>query len=297
MEKTKPIDLKLHGDRVAVRFYPDSHQYYASVDGGPMKRRRGVSTISNVLDKSAALQSWQKLITAEFLLNKIEAEQNIGHDEILEAVAQADLQKTEAATLGTTIHKWIEAHIKHQMGKGPAPEYPQDKQIEQGVAAFLDWEKSIDITYLDSERIVYSIKHDYIGTADLVCRINGKLAVVDFKTSNGLYNSVNAQVAGYSIAITEEEGDGNEFDEHWAIRVSKLSEKEYYEKEARKKELKDFIARKMGREPKDWPEKPYQVFEAKLLAGTKKEIKRDKDAFLTMKKLADWDKETSTFGN
>jgi len=95
----------------------------------------------------------------------------------------------------------------------------------------------------------------------------------------------------------EEEAGQKIFDERWAIRVSKFSEQEYYAKEQRKKELKRFIAKMQGREWKDYQIKPYQVFEAKLLASTQKEHNRDKKAFLNAISLSNWNSDTDFWTN
>lgn len=295
-DETKYEESELYDGRVKVRFYPQSHMYYVSVDGGKFTRKKGVSTISGVLDKSRALQSWQQQITAEFLLNKIQNEENIGHNEIIEAIAQCDVKKDEAAGLGTTIHEFISTYILHKMGKGPMPGEPTIPEVAKALEAFLEWESQNKVKYHDTEKIVYSIKHDYIGCMDLDVTINGKRALVDFKSSNGLYNSVIMQTMGYAMANEEEQGK-DLYDERWAIRVSKYSEEEYYKKERQKKELKQFIAKLQGREPKDYPIKPYQVFEAKLLASSKKEHTRDKKAFLNALALMNWNSETDFYSN
>lgn len=283
---TEPTETKLYSGRVLVHFHESNHSYFVSVDGGAYKRKKGCSTIASVLDKSRALQGWQQLITAEYLLNLIDQEKNIGHDEILEAVAQCDLQKEEAANVGKTAHSFCEAYILHKMGKGPSPEIPEDPQVRQAFEAFLEWESGVKIEYHASEQFCYSLKNDYCGTFDLDTTINGKRAILDFKVSSGLYPSVNAQVAGYALAATEE--SRIEYDEHWALRLNKLTEKEHYDKEKKKAELRKFIAKMKGEAYNEYPPKNYQVFEAKLLAGNKKEIKRDKDAFLNMLKLSQW---------
>lgn len=287
---------ELYDGKVKVKFFTESHQYWVDNGDGKFKRKKGVSTISGVLDKSRALQSWQQQITAEFLLDKIEKEETIGHEAIIEAIAQCDVKKDEAANVGTTIHSYISTYILHKMGQGEMVGEPENNEVAMGLKAFLDWEKENHVEYHHTERIVYSKKYDYIGCLDLDVTINGKRSLVDFKSSNGLYNSVNAQTAGYCIASEEEDGE-EVYQERWAIRVSKYSEEEYYKKEKQKKELKRFIAQVKGEKYTEYPIKPYQVFEAKLLAGNKKELDRDKKAFLNMLKLYEWNSLTNPFLN
>ena len=170
------------------------------------------------------------------------------------------------------------------------------QEVKKGFEAFLKWESQNHVQYHASERIVYSLKHDYIGCMDLDATINGKRCVVDFKSSNGLYNSIRMQTMGYGMASEEEAGE-TLYDQRWGLRVSKYSEEDYYKKEQRKKEIKQFIAKMAGREVKDYPIKPYEIFEAKLLANTKKDHAIDRKAFLAAITLKDWDSETNFWQN
>jgi len=88
-----------------------------------------------------------------------------------------------------------------------------------GVTAFLRWIKEYKVKFIESERLVYSKKYDYVGLMDLKARINGKLALVDFKTSKGVYNEYRYQVAAYLYADQEESGD--KYEECWIIKFDK----------------------------------------------------------------------------
>ena len=65
---------------------------------------------------------------------------------------------------------------------------PKRREAQIAVNAFLDWEAANKVKFVSSERVVYSKKHDYIGKMDIEAKVNGKLSMIDIKTSNGLYN-------------------------------------------------------------------------------------------------------------
>ncbi len=288
---------KLYGGKVVIKFYPQSHQYWVSDNGSPFKRASGVTTFIGIKDKSRALGMWQQQITADFLLKKIEAEEKIDIDAILEAAVQNDVIRDKAADIGKEIHDWCEHYIKRKLkvdsykDMPPIPEFPE---AVNGVNAFLDWDKKHKAKFISSERVVYSRKYGYMGTMDLEAEIDEIHCVGDFKSSNGLYNGVRMQTAAYAMADMEERGK-KIHKGRWAIRMSKFSEADYLVKEERKKELKKAIARIKGIAFKDYEIKPYQVFEAKFLDDKKDYLERDFEAFLHAKALYEWNNDTDPF--
>lgn len=287
----------LYKDKVQVKFYPNSHQYWVSVKGGKFERKSGVTTFIGIKDKSRPLSIWQQQITADYLLGKIAEGKKVDADMAIEAVLQCDLQRDTAADIGHEIHAWCEHYIKRKLkvpGYKDLPEIPNFPEAVTGVNAFLDWEKAHKVKFVSSERIVYSLKHDYIGTMDFEAIIDGQYCAGDFKSSNGLYNGVRMQTAAYGRA-SEEEAGKRLYDGRWAIRLSKYTEAEYRQKEERKKEMKRAICRIQGKEFKDYDIKPYQVFEAKFLDNHASFFKRDMDAFISAMNLHAWDRDTDPF--
>ena len=291
--------IELYKGKVQVRFYEDSHQYWVSVDGSPFKRKSGVTTIGGIKDKSVPLGKWQQSITADFLFKKLDSKKKIDEDAIVEAISQCDIQKEEAADIGHKIHEWCEHYIKYKLGEPgyeTIPTIPEGTEATNGVNAFLEWEKSHKVKFISSERVVYSLEHDYIGTLDIEAMVDGELCLVDLKSSNGLYNGVRTQTEAYARADEEERGR-KLYKGRWAIKLSKFDEKEYLRKEELKNILKSRLARIQGKEEKIYPPKPYQVFEAKFLDDEKTHRERDFKAFLNCLGLFRWDKETDPFTN
>ena len=112
------------------------------------------------------------------------------------------------------VHEWAENFVK-----GNKPEVPTDEKVLNGVSAFLDWAKKNEVRFVSSERVVYSKKHNFIGMMDAEAEIDGKLCVVDFKTSSGLYPEHSVQTAAYQLAAEEE---GSQYSgERWVARFDK----------------------------------------------------------------------------
>lgn len=294
----EPIIVPLYGGEITVKFFPDSHQYWVKrPDEEKAKRKSGVTTYLGIKDKSRALQSWQQQITADFLLSRIADGVKINTDLALEAVVQNEVQRDAAADIGHEIHGWCEAYIKNKLklpGYETMPDIPKFPEAVTGVDSFLEWQKKHKAKFISSEKIVYSKKHDFVGIMDFEAVIDGVHCAGDFKSSNGLYNGVRAQVAAYAEAFNEERGK-RAIKGRWAVRLSKYTEEEYYKREERKKELKKAIARIQGKPYKEYPAKPYQVFEAKFLDDHHQNMQRDFSAFLNAKALFEWDKLTDPF--
>lgn len=297
-DKTPPIITTLYKGKIQIKFYPDSHQYWISVNGKKFERKSGVTTFIGIKDKSKALMTWQQQLITDFLLGKLDAKVKIDEDLIVEAVMLSDATRDTAADIGKEIHAWCENYIRFKLkqpGFTSMPDIPNFPEAVTGVNSFLEWEKKHKVKFLSTETIVYSMKHDYVGIEDVTFIADDILCDGDFKSSNGLYNGVRLQTAAYAKARMEDGGKKSEG--RWAIRLSKYSEEEYMKKEHRKKEIKMAIARIQNKEFKDYDIKPYLVFEAKFLDNEKRHLDRDFEAFLNAKSLFEWDKETDPYYN
>lgn len=276
MGSSECIEFELYRGKIKGKFYPDSHRYY--VNGKP---KTGVTTLIGVVDKSRALVSWATDLALEYLLS---VDETIDETHIVQACTLHEEHKKEAAAIGDEVHKWVEAYIK-----GETPEMPERKEAQIGVNAFLDWVAANKVKFLSSERVVYSKKHDYIGKMDIEATVNGKLCLLDIKTSNGLYNTYGLQTAAYLKA--DEEESGRKYHGRWLIRLAKETEAEYEHRMKRKNWVRG-VKGKSSFEPG-----PYQVFEAKFLDDDKNALDRDYEAFLAAKQLYQWNRATDAWLN
>lgn len=281
---TKPniIESTLYKGKVAVKFYPDSHQYWVKLPGqDKFERKTGVTTYLGIIDKSRPLVIWATELFRDFLLNLKEVTQ----DDIYRGCGLHEEKKAEAASIGDEAHKWIEDYVQ-----GKEVEMPERREVQLAINAFLDWEAGHKkVEYLSSERVVYSKEHDYMGKMDIEAKVNGDLCLIDIKTSNALYNTYLLQTAAYVMADQEE--SGRKYEGRWLIRLAKESETEYNARMAKKNAERE----RKGKEPIEYP--PYKVFEAMYCDEETGHMARDFAAFLNTKALYEWNKETDFFTN
>lgn len=265
---------------------PNRHSYW--IEG---KQKRGVTTALGIKDKSTALMSWQGEETAKSLFEVIE-QRAITQEDIVKAIFAHKETLAKASDIGNQVHTWIKNYINHKLGKKGfenMPEMPDDQNVVTGVTSFLQWESEHKVKYLWSEKVLYSKKHDYIGTGDFGAKVDGLVCLCDIKTGNGMYNSVLAQIAAYAEAHREE--TNTKYDGRWAIRISKETENEYLERMALKNKIKNLL----GKSEKEI--EPYQIFEARFLDTEKGNMKRDFEGFLLHWNLMKWDNETDFYKN
>ncbi len=60
---------------------------------------------------------------------------------------------------------------------------------------------------ISTEYHLFSDVHEYAGTADLIVKIDGKLWLLDIKTSNSLHTSYGLQLSAYAMAWNETHSD------------------------------------------------------------------------------------------
>lgn len=274
-------EISLYNGEVLIKFDPDKHAYYRNGElkknGDPkMKRITGVTTFCGIINKPFLIP-WAINITVDFIRNNMEALQVTDGNQLLEmARKEADSVRDLAAEIGLTIHKWIEEHIK-----GNYPDMPEDPRVIEGVNSFLNWVKSENIEFIWSEKIVYSKKYDYVGTADIGIVKDGKKYLLDIKTGNALYDEVRLQTSAYLMAEMEE--SGVEYAGRYALRISKETKEEYMERMNKKNERRKI--------PMQIP--PFQIFEAVYLDDDEKSLERDFEGFLSCLNLHRWKSEVS----
>ncbi len=297
MAKTETIKepFVMYGGAVSGNFYPTSHMYKVTDLENELSdfRAKGVTTYIGIKDKSMGLVPWATEMAGLYLYDILQKGENITMLDVIEAMAQHTKIKEDASEVGKKMHEWCEYFIKHKMkkeGYEVAPELPADPQTLLGVNSFLEWYLKEPTEFISSERVVYSRKHKYIGTMDFEAIRNGKLIAGDFKSSNGLYNSVLAQLSAYVQASEEEAehmGAPIKYEGRVVVRLAKESEEEYNTRMTRKKMIK-------GKEGDEF--EPYLEFECKEFYGRDLH-ERDLNGFLLHKALFEWDQSTDFYRN
>lgn len=125
----------------------------------------------------------------------------------------------EAANIGTLAHECCEADI---LGK-PMPEIPEDKreQVMQAFGQYLSWKNQTRLKIVASEVPLVSEVHQFGGTLDFVCEIDGQLCLGDFKTSGAVYPEMLIQLAAYRELWNENNPDRLITGPSHLLRISK----------------------------------------------------------------------------
>lgn len=211
---TNKKTIKLYDGSVALVFYPNSHQYRKD-----KKILTSVTGALGIIDKSQALLFWASTLTKDYLTQYVG--RTLPSHELEQAVKLFQTKKDEAANIGTQVHQYCEDAINSVIKGSTPPAIPLHSEVFSGTNAFLDWVNENKVTFLESEKFVYSKKHEYVGTYDLKAEINGELCVVDFKTSNKVYPEHRMQLAAYIKA--EEEETKQKIKTGWIIQLCKNS--------------------------------------------------------------------------
>ena len=103
----------------------------------------------------------------------------------------------EKAEAGTDLHAELEHWVKSQMGK-----VPERADYDEKIKPYIEWSKASVKQYVASEAHCFDETLFVGGITDAVAEMNdGKLAVIDFKSSKEAYPTQFIQCSGYAIQI------------------------------------------------------------------------------------------------
>jgi hypothetical protein len=120
----------------------------------------------------------------------------------------ADLIMRRAGKQGTQVHEACEKLILGEevswMDDYGNAKYSQI--VWEMILKFHDFWTTYKPELISAEEFVWSDKHKYAGTADIVCKINDEVWLLDIKTSNSIHKSFDLQLASYAKALEESKG-------------------------------------------------------------------------------------------
>lgn len=254
-----------------IYFDEGRHSFYRNNKQGNKIRIKSVTKYTGITDKPG-LVYWAAGLMGDYLINMLKSGEKITEADILYAEDCHVRGKEKAGGIGTIIHEWIEQYLTKK-----SPALPDDTNAIIGINSFLEWESKTKVKWLENEQLVYykDKKHEFAGKFDAIAKIGKELVLVDYKSSNALYDDYAFQTAAYQMAW--EQMHDKKIDYRLVIRFSKESESDYYE-EANRKNAKRILK---GSKPKDIP--PYQIFEPKEY----RENDKDMETFLAEVKVSD----------
>lgn len=118
-------------------------------------------------------------------------------DEIIAQAKRAsgDIMRT-AARRGTAVHHMIE-------GKAVEVSEEDAVSVANGHQSFLKWASERNFEPIAHEVPIWSDKHGYRGTLDCIGKVDGRLEVIDWKTSNAIRLGYRLQTAAYWYGYKE----------------------------------------------------------------------------------------------
>jgi hypothetical protein len=143
------------------------------------------------------LENWFKKVTAEFAVDNQPVWTQLDRDAAVDVIKrEADRVRDAAADRGNIVHAILEAATT-----GTRPDRTWSPEItayvDAGLAFLNDWQPTI----CWAETTVYSDRHLYAGSLDLLAHLAGLgLTLIDWKTAADIYPETGLQLAGYRFA-------------------------------------------------------------------------------------------------
>lgn len=171
-EKEKRVDI------FNERWYrhPETGKFY-----------RSVTTILGIIDKGYAYDEWLK---------------NNGHN--------AEILVDRAGKFGTEFHHLVELFLHGEtvkyfdlthLGERTATELWERFNLWIDFWKELNEKYKVEYKETGIEHITYSEEFEFAGTIDFICRLDGVLTIMDWKTGNQVGNKESLQINAYMQAI------------------------------------------------------------------------------------------------
>jgi len=194
------IEASLYGGQVTIQrgdFGKQKHAYYWKEKGLFIP---GATSILGILDKPALIQWAANKAVEHVVANLQEGASKADIKRVCEEAKGRHVRiKEEAGEIGSNVHE-----LAHKLFSGQPILVPEDKPTQNGLTGIMDWIKSNDIQPIDIERVAFSKSAFFAGTFDLLAAVNGKLSLIDLKTSAFVYIEHKLQLGGYKFAWEEE---------------------------------------------------------------------------------------------
>lgn len=105
----------------------------------------------------------------------------------------------KAADAGTLAHAMVEAQIKGKPAPDLATVAPEIAvKASTAFGAYIEWASQSKLEIMETEIELVSEKYEFGGTPDGIGYLNGRLSVIDWKSSNAVYSDHLVQMAAYS---------------------------------------------------------------------------------------------------
>ena len=167
------------------------------VDGG--FRGMSVTTVLSNGVPAPALKKWGENQVAEWAVANLTEWKDLPNDEALKLLKNAPYNTlTKAGNRGTDIHEIAERVV------GGLDLKSFEGQVHGKFARYIkDFLDDFKVEVISFERTVINFEYLYAGSYDLLCKIDGRTVLVDWKTSKSVYGKFGVQLAAYAKADLE----------------------------------------------------------------------------------------------
>jgi hypothetical protein len=182
-------------------------QGYRNLAGDPIP---GTTTICGIVKDSGGIIQWAYKSGREH--ERLAAQGKPAPRHLYDVVDRA-------ASIGTLAHECCESDV---LGND-LPVIPDDlrPQVMQAYEQYISWKHQTRLKIVASEVPLVSEKHQFGGTLDFVCEIDGLLCLGDFKTSGAVYPEMLMQLAAYRELWNENHPDKQITGPSHLLRISK----------------------------------------------------------------------------
>lgn len=164
----------------------------------------GVTTLIGEGLPKPALVGWGIKSVAEYAVDHWDEVAALSPSERLKTLKGSPYaERDAAASRGTAVH-----HIAERLAAGEEVEYEDELagHVESAVRFLDEWQPRVIL----AERPCYNLEFGWAGTFDLIAEFpDGRTALLDYKTSKGVYPDTGLQLAAYRYATdyTDEAGE------------------------------------------------------------------------------------------
>jgi hypothetical protein len=155
----------------------------------------GVTTVIGDGVPKPTLPKWAAGAVAAFAVDHLEMIQALQRDEAIDLLKGSPYRdRDRAAKRGTEVHNLAEKLIH-----GEEVDVPEE--LTGHVDSYIKFLDEWQVEPIVVEGVVFSRKHRYMGTLDLIGKLRGRTVLADIKTTrSGIFGEVALQLAAYRYA-------------------------------------------------------------------------------------------------
>lgn len=166
---------------------------------GTPKPDLNVPSVTTILDQMSkkALQYWAAKEVATYAVTHIDSWEGLPEDDAIDLLKRSPYRKTKKkGDFGTAIHEIVDSWMRVRLGDEP-PELDDIDHLPY-VAGVVRYLNDHVHRVLRSEFTVFNETFQYAGTADALVKLkDGRIVVVDWKTSNSIWPEYALQLVAY----------------------------------------------------------------------------------------------------